>query len=132
MKTFSLKIATPDGLKFDGAAVSFLCRTAYGDVEILAGHTDFIAPVKPGTVVLKTETETRAAAAAGGLLSVKKGEVTFVPTTFEYADEIDLERAKAAKEKAEAAMKNATDARELDLAQAKLSRALSRISAAGK
>ena len=43
MKSFSLKIATPDELVFDGEVESLLVRTTEGDVEILAGHADFLS-----------------------------------------------------------------------------------------
>ena len=38
MKSFNLKIVTPDGLVFDSAVESLLVRTDDGDVEFLAGH----------------------------------------------------------------------------------------------
>ena len=51
--------------------------------------------------------------------------------TFEFADQIDLKRAEKAKEKAEEALKSAKSDKELDLAKAKLLRAMSRINVAG-
>jgi len=72
--------------------------------------------------------ETRYAACIGGMLAMIRNEANLIATTFEWADEIDLERARRAKEAAEAriaAVKN--DAKELMLAQAKLQRALVRI-----
>lgn len=71
------------------------------------------------------------AACIGGMVSVSKGEVTLVPTTFEWADKIDVARAEAAREKAEKVLhdKNASDT-DLRLAEAKLHRALVRKSVA--
>ena len=40
MKSFKLKIVTPDGLAFDSEVESLLVRTHDGDVEFLAGHID--------------------------------------------------------------------------------------------
>lgn len=132
MKTFPLTVATPDGLVFRGEALSLLCRTSAGDVEILAGHTDYVGAVASGTVKIRTEEGTRYAAASEGLLAVSGGEVRFVPTTFEYADDIDVDRAERAKARAEAAIKDAANEKDLDLAKAKLSRALSRLTVARK
>ena len=57
---------------------------------------------------------------------------SLVATTFEYADEIDVARAEAAKARAEARIAAATEERDIKLARAKLSRALNRLHIAGK
>ena len=130
MKPFHLQIVTPDGLAYDGEAESLLVRTDDGDVEILAGHTDFLASVGIGRTRIRIGGEDRFASASGGFLSVSGGEVKLVTITFEFADQIDLSRAKAAKEKAEAAIAKANGERAERLAKAKLARALNRINVA--
>lgn len=127
MKSFHLKIATPDRLVFDGNAESLLIRTAEGDAEILAGHIDFLSAVGIGRARIIANGEKKLAAAAGGYLSVNGGEVSLVCTTFEFAHEIDGKRAMAAKERAEAALSQTTDAKTEALLRAKLARAVSRI-----
>ena len=73
----------------------------------------------------------RTAACIGGMLSVVDGSVTLVPTTFEWSDKIDLERANAAYEKADKVLKNPSASQhDLKLAEAKLRRALVRKSVA--
>ncbi len=130
MKSFSLQIVTPEGILFEGDAESLLCRTADGDVEILAGHTELFAPIGIGRVRIRMNGGDRMASAAGGFLAVKKSGVTLSAVTFEFAEDIDLHRAKTAKEKAERLLSAAQDDRAERLAKAKLSRALSRISIA--
>ena len=130
MRAFHLEIVTPDGSAFDGEAESLLVRTESGDVEILAGHADYIAALAVGRARIRTSDGDRLAAISGGFLSVDKKSVKLVATTFEFADEIDVKRAAAAKENAEAAITRAKNDRELDLAKAKLARALSRINVA--
>lgn len=127
MKSFHLKIATPDGLKFEGEAESLLVRTAEGDTEILAGHTDFLSALGIGRTRITVGGEKRFASSAGGFVSVKNGEVSVVCTTFEFADDIDVNRAKAAREKAEAALAASNDAKTEALLKAKLARATNRI-----
>lgn len=127
MKSFHLKIATPDGLEFDGEVESLLVRTAEGDAEILAGHTDFLSALGVGRVRITADGKKRLAAASGGFVSVKNGQVSLVCTTFEFADEIDVNRAKAAREKAESALASAKDKAAEALLKAKLARATSRI-----
>ena len=77
--------------------------------------------------------QVRRAACIGGMLSVCDGEVTLVPTTFEWADKIDLERAEAAYERADKALHNENASQmDLKLAEAKLHRALVRKSVASE
>ena len=130
MREFHLKIVTPDGLEYDGSAESLLVRTEGGDVEILAGHTDYFAPLGIGRARIVINGERRLASSAGGFISVTKDGVMLVATTFEFADEIDLERAKSAKDKAEEDIKKASDDKSVALAKAKLARALNRINVA--
>ena len=131
MKVFHLTVVTPDGTKYDGDAQSLTVRTSEGDVQILAGHMDYFGAVAVGPCrIADAEGEVRFASCAGGLVSVDKNGVTLVPTTFEYADEIDLTRAKAAKDRAQSRLKEAKDEAEIRVAEAKLSRALNRISIA--
>ena len=61
------------------------------------------------------------------MLAMINNEANLIATTFEWAEDIDLERAKRAKEVAEARISAANDDKELLLAQAKLRRALVRI-----
>lgn len=130
MRNFHLQIVTPDGQIFDGDAEAILVRADRGDVEIMAGHADYFATLGTGRAKLTLDTGTREAATSGGFISVKSGEIKLVCTTFEFSDEIDLERAERAKEKAESAIKKATDDATLLLARAKLTRALCRINVA--
>lgn len=128
MKPFHLEIVTPDGLVFDGDAQSLLVHTEDGDIQILRGHTDYFASVAIGRAkVIDADGTSRIASCAGGFLSVEKGNVRLVAITFEYADEIDVKRAKAAAERAEQKLEKAADDRAEKLAKAKLSRALNRI-----
>ena len=99
MTPFHLKIVTPDGLIFDGEAEKLIVRTSGGDVCILARHMDYVAPLGMGMAIVEANGNRRTAACIGGMLSVVDGEVTLVPTTFEWSDKIDLARAEAAFQK---------------------------------
>ena len=127
MTPFSLKIVTPDGLEFEGQAEELIVRTTSGDVGILAGHLNCVAPLGMGRATVVMDGQKRYAACIGGMLSVVNGAVTLVPTTFEWADEIDTNRAEASYQRAQATLqdKNATDT-DLKLAEARLRRALVR------
>ena len=130
MNEFHLEIVTPDGIEFEGMAQSLLVKCESGDVEILARHTDYFGSLGIGRARIKTKDGDRFASCAGGFLSVSGGKVRLIATTFEFAEDIDLGRAEKAKALAEARIAEAKSDRALDMAKAKLQRALSRISVA--
>lgn len=128
MSVFHLKIVTADGKFFDGEAERVLVRTIDGDVCILAKHMPYMTALGMGECrVTGSNGETRRAACMGGLLSVMNDEVTLVATTFEWAEDIDVSRAERARQRAEELLQKHMEARDLELAQAKLKRALTRI-----
>ena len=131
MTSFPLKIVTADGLIFDGSAEEVIVRAITGDMAVLARHINCVAPLGMGRATIVANGERRYAACIGGLLSVVDGNVTLVPTTFEWADTIDEARAAASQQRAEAVL-NKQDASDTDikLAQARLHRALVRQSVA--
>jgi len=131
MTPFPLKIVTPDGLIFDGQAEELVVRSTSGDLGILAGHVNCVAPLGMGRATLIIDGKRRYAACIGGMVSVVDGVVTLVPTTFEWAESIDAVRADASRERAEKILqkKDASGA-EIQLAQARLHRALVRKSVA--
>ena len=130
MKEFHLQIATPDGIEFDGMATSLLVRCESGDIEILCGHADYFGSVGIGKARIKTNDGVRIASCAGGFLSVDKNGARLVTTTFEYAEEINVERAKAAKKAAEEILAKEKDEKAILRAEAKLARSLNRIKVA--
>ncbi|MBO4898182.1 MAG: ATP synthase F1 subunit epsilon [Clostridia bacterium] len=127
MKTFELKIITPDGMMYDAEAESILVRTTLGDVTILPSHADYLALIEYGHVKIKSDGKERFAAATNGFLSVSGGKVRVVATTFEFADEIDKDRAERAKREAEERRDRAKSDAELRVAEMKLKRALLRL-----
>ena len=131
MTPFSLKIVTPDGLEFDGQAEELIVRSTSGDIGILAGHTDCVAPLGMGRATIVVDGQKRYAACIGGMLSVVDGEVTLVPTTFEWANEIDVERVEASLLRANKVLENSdASGTDIKLAEARLHRALVRKSVA--
>ena len=133
MNDLIVRIATPDGEAFSGEAKSILVKTTEGDVQVMRGHTDYFAALGTGRAKLALCDGTeRLAACSGGFITVSGGEVSVVATTFEFSDTIDLARAETARENAEALLSAAKEQRDIELAKAKLSRALVRIFVAGK
>lgn len=132
MTPFSLKIVTPDGVQFDGQAEELIVRSTSGDLGILAGHTNCVAPLGMGRATIVVDGKPRYGACIGGMVSVLNGTVNLVPTTFEWADKIDTARAEASYRKAQNTLsdKSASET-DIRLAEARLRRALVRKSVAG-
>ena len=130
MNTFHLEIVAPDSTPFCGEAERLLVKTTEGYIEILHNHTDYLATIDTGKAKITCNGKARVASVSGCFLTVKDNNVKLIVNTFEFADEIDLNRALRAKEAAERMLAEATDKEKAAKAQAKLMRALSRISAA--
>ncbi len=133
MNTFQLQIVTPDGLLYDGEAQKIIFRTTEGDVGILANHCDYVTPLSIGIARIFTDDGEKKAACSGGMLSVTDGLVRVIASTFEWAEDIDVERAERAKSKAEARLENHNRSEyEYKLAQIKLRKSLARLGASGR
>ena len=127
MTPFKLQIMTPEKTVFDGETEQIIVRTTVGDVGILNGHEPYCAAISIGQMRIMINGEFRRAATSGGIIKVSKEKTTILVQTCEWSDEIDVERAEAAKTTAEARLQAAKDDKELLLAEAKLKRALNRI-----
>lgn len=127
MAAFHLQIVTPDGSFYDGEAEKLCVRSTTGELGILANHIDMVTALGMGEARITANGETRKAACIGGMLAVTGGEVKVVATTFEWADEIDVERAKASEARARAILEDKTKSeKDLKIAEARLRRALVR------
>ena len=131
MKQFPLKIVTPDGLRYEDMAQELIVRTTSGDLGILAGHINCVAPLGMGRATILTDAGKRFGACIGGMVSVLDGKVTLLATSFEWADQIDVERAEESESRARTVLdnKNSSDT-DIRLAEARLKRALVRKSVA--
>ena len=130
MTEFDLQIVTPDGLMFEGKAQKVIVRTTEGDVGILAKHTDYVAALSIGVARVFTADGERKGACAGGMLSVTGSVVRIAASTFEWSEDIDIDRAKRAKEKAEKKLAESKKSDyEHNLAEIKLKKSLARLNA---
>ena len=131
---FMLEIVTPDRTFFDGEVDMVILRTTEGDMAIMYDHEQMVAPVAIGSVRIRQQGEEkyREAACSGGFVTVTYDKTTVVTDSAEWADEIDINRAKASLQRAQARLERRDS--ELDYARAldSLSRATNRIRIAEK
>jgi len=104
-----------------------------GDFSVLPGHTPFLSALRNGVMTTRSDTGTRNYAVNGGYAEVRDNKVIVLTQTVEAEDEIDIERARRARERAERRLRGApepsVDMRRAELA---LQRALIRLQAAGR
>ncbi|MBE6889439.1 MAG: ATP synthase F1 subunit epsilon [Oscillospiraceae bacterium] len=130
MTPFKLEIITPEKKFFDGETEQIIVRTTVGDVGILNGHEPYCAALGIGQMRVMVDGKLRHAATSGGIIKVSREKTVVLVDSCEWADEIDVKRAEAAKDTAEARIKAAESDRQLKMAETKLKRALNRIDAA--
>lgn len=130
MTPFRLQIITPEKTFFDGETEQIIARTTVGDVGILNGHEPYCAALGIGQMRVMIDGQFKRAATSGGIIKVSKEKTVILVQSCEWADEIDVDRAEHAKQVAEDRIKAAQSDNDLQLAEAKLKRALNRIDAA--
>ena len=129
MSTFPLRIGTPDGLLYEGEVSRLVCRTISGDLAILPRHCNYCTALGMGEAHIVLEDGSRKTAACiGGMLSVMNGKCRVLATTWERKEDIDAQRAEAARKRAEVKLaEGGLSDKEYRIVKAKLQRALVRL-----
>ncbi|HOQ00317.1 MAG TPA: ATP synthase F1 subunit epsilon [Acetivibrio clariflavus] len=129
--TFYLEILTPDRKFFWGEVESLIVNTPSGQIGILKDHMPIVAVVEVGIVKIKKDGNWLEAVLGQGFMKVKQNRTVIIADTAEWPDEIDINRAKAAKERAMERILRRENQTEYIRSQAALARAMARL-AAGK
>lgn len=125
MNRLYLKVVTPDKLFFEGEIDMLVARTIEGDVGILLNHSPLVTILDIGRLVIKDGDERKIAACAGGYIDVRNNNITVVSDACEWEEEIDINRAERAKERASKRLEDkSTDTFKAELA---LKKAINRI-----
>ena len=130
MNRLYLKVVTPDKLFFEGEIDMLVARTIEGDVGVLLNHSPLVTILDIGRLVIKDGDERKIAACAGGYIDVRNNNITVVSDACEWEEEIDLNRAERAKERASKRLEDkGTDTFKAELA---LKKAINRINVGNK
>ena len=132
MATFKLEIVTPEKMIFSGEVSSVLAWGVEGQLGILPHHAPLMTMLQPGDLVIKKDGEEDTLTLSGGFLEVRPDKVVVLADACERAEEIDIARAEAAKQRAQEALKEAKSAVDAAAAEASLRRSLARLRAAEK
>lgn len=127
MSKFNLEIVTPERKFFEGEVEMVVARSVTGDIAILNNHVPLVTPLEISIIKLKINGETKEASISSGYMEVTKDKTTIIVDAAEWPDEIDLERAKKARERAEKRLKSEKDASDVARAEMALRRAINRI-----
>lgn len=130
-ETTQLEIVTPERLLVSTAVEEIEIPGKTGYLGILPGHAPLITEMAAGEIAYRAEGRIKRVAVAWGFAEVLPNKVTILVETAEKAEEIDVPRAQAAKQKAEEELRKAGPEGNAD-AQARLDRANARIAAAEK
>jgi F-type H+-transporting ATPase subunit epsilon len=130
-ETIQLEVVTPERQVVDEQAEYIEIPALTGYIGVLPGHAPLIAELAVGEINYRTGSNVKRLAVAWGFAEVLPQKVTILAETAERAEEIDVSRAEAAKQRAEDALRTAGVEGNPD-AQAALQRATARIEVAGK
>ena len=131
MATFHLKVMTIDRCFFDDEVDQIVIRTTQGDVGILPNHVPYTAALGIGGLNIIQNGQSRVAAIASGFVDVSREQTVVLARTCAWADEIDINRAREAAERARAILQQKESEHEHDVAQIKLKKAINRMRIAG-
>ena len=126
---FKLTIVTPDREFFSEDVDMVEFNTTEGEIGIYKGHIPLTVIVKPGILTITQGETVKNAALHAGFVQILPEEVTILAEIIEWPGEIDEERAKAARERAESRLSGGGDV-DVVRAEAALMRAIARINAA--
>ncbi|MCA0170485.1 MULTISPECIES: F0F1 ATP synthase subunit epsilon [Bacillaceae] len=133
MNTLDVSVVTPDGPVYEGEAEMVSVKGTSGELGILPGHIPLVAPLTINAVRFKNGADTHVLAVSGGFVEVRPKQVTILAESAELPSDIDVERARAAKERAEQRLNQAKqDNVDFKRAELALKRAINRLDLAGK
>jgi len=101
---FRLEIVTPERLVYSEDIDILTVPTVQGEISILAKHIPLVSIISPGEIRIKKDNEIEYMAITGGFVQVLPHKVIILADAAERAEEIDLERAMKARERAQKLM----------------------------
>lgn len=120
--SLQVEVVSPERVLYEGEADMVVARTTEGELAFLTGHAPLLGALEIGKLrVVRTEGGEEVAAVHGGFVEVRDNRVIVLSDVAELASQIDAERARAARERAEERLRHEHDAEvEAALARATL------------
>lgn len=129
MKKLTVEVITPSKSAYKGDAVSITIPGTMGNFQVLYNHAPLMSSFEIGKVkIAESDGTTKLYATSGGTVEVLNNKVLVLAETFEAPEEIDIERAKKAEERARARISDKSNKDiDLDRAEIALKRAINRL-----
>jgi len=131
-ETFQLEIVTPEKKVVETQAEEVQIPGKNGYLGILPGHAPLITELAVGEITYREHSNEQRLAVAWGFAEVLPQKVTILAETAERPSEIDVERARKAKERAEQRLASGDTNVDVERALDSLQRAQARLEVAGK
>ena len=132
-QTFHLKITSPDRIFFEGEVTMVEINTTEGQIGVLANHIPLTSVLSPGVCYIHVpDGDPKVCAVHGGFFEILQDSMTILAEVCEWPDEIDLERAEAARKRAEGFLTEKPAGTDIDRAMLALKRSVARIEAVKK
>lgn len=128
-RLFDLEIISPERVFYTGKVNFVELVTSEGEIGVYKNHIPMTSVLVPGVVTIHEENETKKAAVHSGFVVILKDKVKVMAEIAEWPDEIDVNRANEAKQRAEKRIKDADSSINMARAEAALKRSLARLSA---
>jgi F-type H+-transporting ATPase subunit epsilon len=132
MEKIKLEIVTAEKLIYSEVVDSIVAPGITGELGILPEHANLVTILDTGVLTITKDGEETDMAVSGGYMEVQPHSVIILADAAERADEIDIDRAEAARARAEEAAKNVGDLDAQLAAEAALKRSLTRLKVAKK
>ncbi len=128
MAVLTLEIITPNKISFNGEVQSVTIPGTEGSFQVLKNHAPLMSTFEIGEVkVVLPDGNEKRFATGGGTAEVLNNHVLVLADSLEDVGEIDVERAKSAKERAENRLTQKTDTTDVERAEQALKRAINRL-----
>ncbi|WP_028559242.1 F0F1 ATP synthase subunit epsilon [Paenibacillus pinihumi] len=127
MSTFLLEIVTPERKVYAQDVDMVSVKGIEGEFGILPNHIPFVTPLQIAPVVIKKDRQEEYIAVNGGFVEVRKDKVVILAESAERQNDIDLDRAMAAKNRAEQRLKAKQDEFDFRRSELSMQRAMNRI-----
>ena len=124
---FTLRIITPDRNFFEDEVEMVEFNTTEGEIGILRGHIPLTVIVKPGILKITMGSQDKYAALHAGFAEILQNQVTILAEIIEWPEEIDVNRAEAAKQRAEQRLSEKATGTDIVRAEAALKRSVARL-----
>lgn len=132
MSTMLLEIVTPERKVYAKEVDMIVVKGAEGELGILPNHIPLVTPLQIAPVRIKSDNSEERIAVHGGFMEVRKDKVVILAEAAEMRGDIDVERARAAKERAERRLAARSDEIDFRRAQIALQKALNRLNVADR